>query len=136
MNSHIYLGYKTPRRAAKGKRNSMKITTSRKHQSPKKVRGQNITKGELKTSKSTSSEKVSAKSPNRRGIIDNEYEGNSLPSFVAPHYTPLLGPFGMLFNFIYDYQLDIPSSHLYCAISENNIKLFGDLYIGTMAYTN
>ncbi len=53
----------------------------------------------VKTSKSISSEKVSAKSPNRRGKIDTEYEGNVFSSHVAPHYTPLLGPFGMLFNF-------------------------------------
>ena len=105
-------GYKKPRRAAIGKRKSTSIKTSRKHPPPNKVRRQN----KHNTSKSTSSEKLSAKSPNRRAIIHPKYDNCALPSLVAPNYYPLLGPFGMLFNDIYDYQLDIPSSHLYCAI--------------------
>jgi hypothetical protein len=124
-------GYKKPRRATKGKGKAISNNTSRKHQSPKKVRRQN----RLKTSKSTLSAKVSAKSPNRRGIIVTQYDGNSFPSLVAPHYFPLLGPFGTLFHDIFDYQLDIASSHLYCAISENNVSVFGGLYIGEMSYT-
>jgi hypothetical protein len=97
------------RYAAKGKKPSVKKSSTRKPKSPKKVKRKakspkkvkrhTPTKGKPKTAKSTSSEEVTTKSPRLKQKSNITSQGKELPSHVASNYTPLLGPFGMLFMF-------------------------------------
>jgi hypothetical protein len=73
----------------------------RKAKSLKKAKTPTVAKGCPNTAKSISSEEITTKSPRLRlkqkSITTSQGDGTH--SHVASNYSPLLGPFGMLFMF-------------------------------------